>query len=192
MLKYGLNNAEVPNKIMKKEGKLNLFDIIVYAMMVVAVGYIIIQTILGNNSELSFKITLGIWVLAAVIVSDFVEPMATKVLDNISFKRGLYYVMYSIFDASSYISFYIFIINIGLTKEILHYVFLGLAIIFFIARILLHTMYENCESESDDEELENLDDIEVNTLDASDTAISHVVKNDDDDMKVLIYRSRNK
>ena len=80
-------------------------------MMVVAVIYIIIQTVLGNNNELSFKITLGLWILAAVVISDFVEPLVKKVFDNIPFQRGMYYIIYSVFDAASYMSFYIFIIT---------------------------------------------------------------------------------
>lgn len=185
---------------MKKEAKINLFDVIVYSMMVVAVIYIIIQTILGNNNELSFKITLGIWILAAVVVSDFVEPLVNKVFDNIPFQRGMYYVIYSVFDAASYMSFYIFIINIGLTKEILHYVFLGLAIIFFVGRFLFRNMYEGYRREESDMDS---DDFEVNTLDESEDEQPVAIKNEsqkdakkditeDDDLKVLIYRSRNK
>ena len=62
--------------------KTRLFDIIIYAMAVVAVVYVIVQTVLGNNQELSFKITLGIWILAAVIIIDFVEPFLNKNFDN--------------------------------------------------------------------------------------------------------------
>ena len=179
-----------------KEARLNLFDIIVYAMMIVAVVYIIIQTLLGNNNELSFKITLGIWILAAVVISDFVEPLVRKVLDNLSFKKGLFYVLYSVFDAAAYMSFYVFIINIGLTKEFLHYIFLGLAVIFFVARILFRNMYEEYEeSDTDDtNDIDDIDNIEVNTLDEPEVNLSSVTDNDteDDDLKVLIYRKRNK
>lgn len=186
---------------MKKEAKINLFDIVVYSMMVVAVIYIIIQTILGNNSELSFKITLGIWILAAVVVSDFVEPLVNRVFDNIPFQRGMYYVIYSVFDAAAYMSFYIFIINIGLTKEVLHYIFLGLAIIFFVGRFLFRNMYEGFRRENS---TSDIDDFEVNTLDESENNQPIAIKNepkevvdnndteDDDNLKVLIYRSRNK
>ena len=181
---------------MKKESKINLFDVVVYSMMFVAVIYIIIQTILGNNNELSFKITLGIWILAAVVVSDFVEPFVNKVFDNIPFQRGMYYVIYSVLDAASYMSFYIFIINIGLTKEVLHYVFLGLAILFLAGRFLFRNMYEGYRREETDMDSE---DFEINTLDESNDEQPVAIKkesqkdnNEEDDLKVLIYRSRNK
>ncbi len=182
MVKYKLKSYGGLLQNMEKEAKINLFDIIVYSMMVVAVIYIIIQTILGNNNELSFKITLGLWILAAVVISDFVEPLVKKVFDNIPFQRGMYYVIYSVFDAASYMSFYIFIINIGFTKEILHYVFLGLAVIFFVGRLLFRNMYEGYRRDETAVESDP-DDFEVNTLNETE---------EDDSLKVLIYRNRNK
>lgn len=196
MLEYSVECYGGHLRNMKKESKINLFDVVVYSMMFVAVIYIIIQTILGNNNELSFKITLGIWILAAVVVSDFVEPFVNKVFDNIPFQRGMYYVIYSVLDAASYMSFYIFIINIGLTKEVLHYVFLGLAILFLAGKFLFRNMYEGYRREETDMDSE---DFEINTLDESNDEQPVAIKkesqkdnNEEDDLKVLIYRSRNK
>lgn len=185
---------------MEKEKRLNYFDIIVYAMMIVAVGYIIVQTLLGNNNELSFKITLGIWIVAAVVVGDFIEPYVGKVFDDISFKKGLYYIIFAVTDAAAYMCFYVFIINIGFTKEILHYVFLGLALVFLMGKILFKRMYENVELTESATSVKtdslDSDDFEVNTLDnfRTDNSVESYINNkeDDEDVKVMIYRKRNK
>lgn len=171
---------------MKKENKSNFFDIIIYGMMIVAVIYIVIQTILENNGELSFKITLGIWILAAVIINDYVEPLVNKVFDDISAKKGGIYLLYAVCDAASYACFYIFIINIGLTKEVFHYVFLGIAILFFIGRLVFYNLFQGIEDEAGESEkgnnnaIDDMDDVMVNTLD------------ENDDIRVMIYRERNK
>lgn len=165
---------------MNKESKSNFFDIIIYGMMIVAVIYIVIQTILENNGEVGFKITLGIWILAAVIINDYVEPLVNKVFDNISAKKGGIYLLYAVCDAASYACFYIFIINIGLTKELFHYVFLGIAIILFIGRLIFYNKFQGMEDEDKGSAVKEPDDVMVNTLDES------------DDIKVMIYRERNK
>lgn len=147
--------------------------------MIVAVIYIVIQTILENNGEFSFKITLGIWILAAVIINDYVEPFVNKVFDNISAKKAGIYLMYAVCDAAAYACFYIFIINIGLTKELFHYVFLGIAIILFIGRLIFYNKFQGMEDTENT--VENPDDVMVNTLEEN-----------DEDIKVMIYRERNK
>ena len=55
----------------KKTGS-NPVDIIVYGMMIAAVVYVIVQCILGNNDALYFKIVLGIWIVVAVAVADYI------------------------------------------------------------------------------------------------------------------------
>lgn len=168
---------------MKKENRSNIFDIIIYGMMIVAVIYIVVQTILENNSELSFKITLGIWILAAVIINDYVEPLVNKVFDNISAKKGGTYLLYAICDAASYACFYIFIINIGLTKEVFHYVFLGIAVLLFAGRLVFYNIFQGMEDEVQEKDgvPHEPDDVMVNTLD-----------DDNDDIRIMIYRERNK
>ena len=99
----------------KKEKK--SFDIIVYAMMIVAVIYAIVQSLLGNNQALHFKITLGIWILAAVVLSDFVEPMVNKEFDNMGEAELKKFLPYAITDAGAYICIYMFVVNAGMYKE---------------------------------------------------------------------------
>ncbi|MGN0375095.1 MAG: hypothetical protein ACI4EN_06295 [Butyrivibrio sp.] len=160
---------------MNEKNKSNIFDIITYAMMIVAVIYIILQTFLGNNGELSFKLTLGIWILGAIMVNDFVEPMVSKVFDGITLKKGIFYVISAVCDGAVYVCLYIFIINIGFTKEIWHYLFLVPAPVFLAGKIFFGKMYRKAG-----ETVTDLDDVEVDTLD------------DDEDLKVMIYRNRNK
>ena len=72
------------------------FDIIVYAMMILAVIYAIVQSVLGNNQELHFKLTLGIWILAAVVISDFVEPMVNREFDAMNEQELKKFLPYAI------------------------------------------------------------------------------------------------
>lgn len=180
-------NACLEDVMENSDKKKHLIDIIIYAMMIVAVGYIIVQTILGNNTETSFKITLGLWMLGAVIVSDFIEPLICENFNNMTGKAAAMYGLYAVCDAVAYASLYIFIINIGFTKEPVHYIFLGIAVLFFIGRISFGTLYKNAESKEDDIKVVETepvldDNIEVNTLSVE----------DEDDIKVLVYRNRNK
>ena len=200
--------------------KISLCEMIVYAMMVVAVIYVIVQSILGNNSELHFKITLGIWILAAVVISDFIAPMLDKRFEKVGEKAAMLYLVYAIMDALAFTGVYIFIINVNMTKEPLHYAFLAFSVIMFLMKTFIYNKYqvesgrnmeaafaeeEDLESESADEvadetddsredngddesregeqeTLENLDDIEVNTLDLE----------EEEEIKEMIFRKREK
>ena len=171
-----------------KENKSNFIDIIVYAMMVVAVIYIVIQTLLNNNGETSFKITLGLWLLGAIVISDFVEPLICEDFDNMMKKEAMFFGLYAVADAVAYVSLYIFIINIGYTKEPIHIIFVGIAVLFFGLRILFSHFYKNAKmvvapaaTQPVKEALADEDDIEINTLS----------EEDDDNIKVMVYRSRN-
>ena len=200
--------------------KISLCEMIVYAMMVVAVIYVIVQSILGNNSELHFKITLGIWILVAVVISDFIAPMLDKRFEKVGEKAAMLYLGYAIMDALAFTGVYIFIINVNMTKEPLHYAFLAFSVIMFLMKTFIYNKYqvesgknmeaafaeeEDWESESadevadetdesredngDDESREgeqetsdNLDDIEVNTLDLE----------EEEEIKEMIFRKREK
>ena len=175
----------------QKENKRNFFDIIIYAMMVVAVIYIVVQTLLNNNGETSFKITLGLWILGSIIISDFVEPLVCAEFDNMTAKAAAFYGLYAVSDAVAYTSLYIFIINIGYTKEPIHIIFIGIAALFFGIRILFAYLYKKEKAtpifETKETALPGVseiiedDDIEINTLS----------EKDEDDIKVMVYRNRN-
>lgn len=180
--------SETEDAMNNSDNKKHLIDIIIYAMMVVAVVYIIIQTLLNNNGETAFKITLGLWMLGAVVVSDFIEPLICEDFNNMTGRAAAMYGLYAVFDAVAYVSLYIFIINIGYTKEPIHYVFLGIAGLFFAGRICFATLYKKSKEEKVIEEtavtmeqkvLE--DDIEINTF----------TEDDEDDIKVMVFRNRN-
>ena len=172
-----------------RENKSNFIDIIVYAMMFVAVIYIVIQTLLNNNGETSFKITLGLWLLGAIVISDFVEPLICEDFDNMMKKEAMFFGLYAVADAVAYVSLYIFIINIGYTKEPIHIVFLGIAGLFFGLRILFSYLYKKSKKDvlpADTQPVKEVlpddnDDVEINTL----------TEEDEDDIRVMVYRSRN-
>lgn len=172
------------------EHKRKLIDIIIYSMMIVAVGYIIVQTILGNNGETSFKITLGVWMLGAVIVLDFIEPLICKTFDKITGRAAAVYGLYAVFDAVAYVSLYIFIINIGYTKEPIHYIFLGVAIVFFIGRIFFGTVYKGIKDEAP-EIKEQEQEPEPEILEEDDVEVNTLSEEDEDDIKVMVFRKRN-
>ena len=92
------------------------------------------------------------------------------------------YLLYAVCDAASYACFYIFIINIGLTKEVLHYVFLGIAVLLFAGRLVFYNIFRGMEDEVQEKDgvPHEPDDVMVNTLD------------ENDDIRVMIYRERNK
>ena len=107
-------------------------------------------------------------------------------------KAAAVYGLYAVFDAVAFVSLYIFVINIGYTKEPIHYIFLGVSVVFFIGRIFFGTVYkgikdetaeiDETESESEPEpEIIEMDDIEVNTLS----------EEDEEDIKVMVFRNRN-
>ncbi len=138
---------------MKKKHSSDYFDIIIYAMMIVAVIYVIVQTLMGHNNDIAYKLTLGLWILGAVVINDYIEPMVHSEFNEMN-ERGIRsYVIYCIADAAAYASAYIFIINISLYTEVIHYIFLVLAVILFGVKIVLYRRYkssdnyEECEQE---------------------------------------------
>ena len=119
------------------------FDIIVYAMMIIAVIYAIVQSVLGNNQELYFKLILGIWILAAVVLSDFVEPAVNREFDMMGEAELKKYLPYAITDAGAYISMYLFVVNAGMYKEPVHYVFLVLGLVLFVVKSMLWNSFHD-------------------------------------------------
>ena len=103
----------------KKTGS-NPVDMIVYGMMIAAVVYVIVQCILGNNDALHFKIVLGIWIVAAVAVADYIGPVLSGRISEVSDKALRLYMISSILDAAAYMGFYVCIINISKTGEATH------------------------------------------------------------------------
>lgn len=135
------------------------FDVIVYSMMIVAVVYAIIQTMLGHNNEMMFKLILGVWILIAVTLTDFVEPMVNKSFDNMTSSKIRQYACYAITDACAYIFLYLFVINAGYFKEPVHYIFLGAGILFFIIKSLVYRKFRK-----KDERVESIDEIRMTEM----------------------------
>ncbi len=163
------------------------FDIIIYGMMIVAVVYVIIQCILGNNNAVHFKLTLGIWIILAVAVADFIGPVVTGRFGNIPSKGAQLYTVYALMDALMYTGLYMFVINISMTKEPLHYIFLGISAALFAAKTVVYNKFQTILKETavaemiDKEEAEDDEDnIEVDTLD----------EDDSDDLKIIVYRNK--
>ncbi len=174
----------------KNKPETAVFDIIIYAMMIAAVVYVIVQSVMGNNGRLHFKLTLGIWILAAVAVADYAAPMAQRKLDGLGPRVLCLYGLYAVADAAMFVCLYIFVINVGLAKEPLHYVFLGLGALLFAGKTVAYKAFERAkllqeleteEAKPDDWDLgrdEGLsDDILVDTM-------------NEDDIQVLIYRDK--
>lgn len=123
------------------------FNLIVYAMMVVAVIYSLVQGLLGNIGTLHFKITLGIWIVAAVAVIDFVAPLCKGELFKGSTKKNLAYILFAICDAGMYVCLYIFIINITMSREPLHYIYLAISAVMFLLRTFIYKLYSDIPGE---------------------------------------------
>lgn len=177
----------------KTRSETALFDIIIYAMMIVAVLYVIVQSVMGNNNRLHFKLTLGLWILAAVVVADFIAPLVQGKFDGLNRKASYMYGIYAAADAAMFTCLYVFVINVGLAKEPLHYVFLGVSAMLFVGKTIAYKAFEGAKLRQDIEQ-ENIapeawkfeqdensaDVIFVDTLE------------DDDDIQVLIYRDKKR
>lgn len=117
------------------------FDVIVYSMMIVAVVYAIVQTMLGHNNDISFKIVLGLWILIAVMLTDYVEPMVNKSFDGMTSQKIKQYAGCAITDSCAYICMYMFVINAGFFKEPVHYIFLLCGIILFVVKSMIYKQF---------------------------------------------------
>ena len=166
----------------KKTGS-NPVDIIVYGMMIAAVVYVIVQCILGNNDALHFKIVLGIWLVA---VADYIGPVLSGRISEVSDKALRLYMISSILDAAAYMGFYVCIINISKTGEVLHYLFCGFGVICYISHLILNSKFNKLTKQEAPETEENEtpeiteDDIEVDTLS----------EEDEEEIKEIVYRHK--
>ena len=122
----------------EENGKGSVYDIIVYAMMILAVIFIIVQTFTGHFTGLGFRVSLGAWILIAVGISDFIGPMQCGELDGYEQWQLYRYVFACILDALAYMCVYIFIIFIGEYKDWVHYLYLGGAVLLFAIRAVVN------------------------------------------------------
>lgn len=163
------------------------FDVIVYSMMIVAVVYAIVQTMLGRNNELTFKILLGLWILIAVTLTDFVEPMVNKSFDNLTSGKIKQYACYAITDACAYIFLYMFVINAGYYKEPVHYIFLGVGIILFIVKSLIYKEFRKKDSrQARFDEIRQTEMMEEEELRRE--RFEYMKSDDEEDVKVFMSR----
>lgn len=189
-----------------KEKNVNL---IVYAMVIVAVVYSLIQGLLGNAGTMHFKITLGIWIAAAVFVIDFVAPLVRGELFSGTYRKNLMYILYAVADAAMYVFLYIFVINITMSREPVHYVYLGVAAVMFPVRVILYRMYTGTSDEEseaaklpdEDDEAAKLPDEDDEAAKLPDEPVTEEISLEADDVSEgecaqeineMIYRERKK
>lgn len=189
-----------------KEKNVNL---IVYAMVLVAVVYSLIQGLLGNAGTMHFKITLGIWIAAAVFVIDFVAPLIRGELFSGTYRKNLMYILYAVADAAMYVFLYIFVINITMSREPVHYVYLGVAAVMFPVRVILYRMYTGTSDEEseaaklpdEDDEAAKLPDEDDEAAKLTDEPVTEDISLEADDVSEgecaqeineMIYRERKK
>ena len=173
---------------MEKSKRISL-DIIVYLMMIIAVIFATVQSLLGHNNDTAFKLILGIWILSAVIISDFVEPVINKsfhAMDSDMIKK---YAAYAVTDAAAYVFIYVFVINVGLYSEKIHYIFLGAGILFFIIKMLLFSAYKKDMVSSSS--IKNPDSEELRCLRFEKSRLEIQENEDDDGVKVFVINGKN-
>lgn len=178
-----------------KSSREKVFDGIIFFMMIIAAVFAIVQTALGNSQEMFFKLVLGLWILAAVVLSDFVEPYVNRKFDDMTEKSVKYYIMYAVTDGAMYAFAYVFIINITLLKEPVHYIFLALFVLMFVAKTIFSKAYK---SEGKDEtppdmpdKAEELPDSVKELLsDDSDDDYEEESLDEEDILKIIRYRER--
>ena len=167
----------------KKKTPAGVFDMTVYGMMAAAVVYVLIQTILGNNDTLFFKLTLGVWMMAAVAIMDYVEPMAEHRFDTLKPDALRWYTAYAVADSFMYMCLYVFIINVSMVKEPVHYAFLALMLAALALRVFFFRRYRLTAGKKKDENV--IHEIKDNQETQSDDSFK-------DDVREMIYRERDK
>ena len=142
----------------------------------------------GNNVSLAFtkvldRLTMGTEEEESYEITDrnyWENKTTVKMMKNVDSIFGDLQNLFTGYELK-YNKFYI-----GLTKEVLHYVFLGIAVVLFIGRLVFHNIFQGMEDETletekrIDDGINDTDDVMVNTLD------------ENDDIRVMIYRERNK
>ena len=161
----------------QKEG-MSLTDSIVYVLMILAVAFIVVVSIKGDNARLYFKLGLGILILVTVMIADFIGPVLGGRFDDINTAAFKNYLVYAIMDALTYVGLYVFIINVSYTKEPVHYVFLGLSVVLFLAKTWVYGRYRRLARVKPATE-EDEYDVEVDTME------------EEDEVKPYRYRSRD-
>lgn len=170
----------------KKKSSASVLDVIVYAMMIIAVIYVLVQAILGNSGTLAFKVTLGVWILMAIIIMDYIEPVAGHRFDSVTADSLGWYTAYAITDGAMYMCLYVFVINVSMVKEPVHYIFLAVSIALWFVRLIFFNRYRasvEAAARKDDSVITEIGDIDK--LPDDDNAGA-------DDLKEMIYRERNK
>ena len=170
----------------RKNTPLKMLDGVIYAMMIIAVLYVLIQAMLGNNGTLAFKLTLGIWIMAAIVIMDYVEPVASHRFDSVTAGSFGWYTAYSILDGAMYMCLYVFVINVSMVREPLHYVYFAAAVLLFLIRKIIFRRYRTTvkrASEEDKRVIKDMNAIDVLPGDEAD-------KPDEDELREMIYRER--
>ncbi len=161
------------------------FDIITYIMMILAVIYVVIQSVSGNNNRLYFKILLGIWILAAVVLNDYAEPALNGDFNRMGIGMLRLYLAYAVTDAAAYAFLYIFVINAGMFKEPVHYIFFAAGMTLMLAKSILRRYIRQPEPSAS-----RTDTVHPETVHGNGTAFEGMDTIEEGELQIFRYRER--
>lgn len=145
---------------MSGKNKVNVCALISLLMIIVGIVYVVVCTINGLLMNLPVRLIFAIWVAIYVVLTNFIEPVATSKFRKKKKKQVEYYYKYAFLDTFGVAGLLWFAIMAGIFDDYTHYAGIAVFAATFVPKRVFFKKYNMRSSyydryDEDDIELED-------------------------------------
>ncbi len=146
---------------MAKKNKVNICAVIGLLMILAGIVYVIVCTVLHLHKQWIFRLFFAAWVMAYMVLTDFIEPAVTDRFRRKKEKQIKAYYKYAVLDMVGMAGLLWFVIMAGIFDDYTHYAGIAIFIVCFVPKNIFYkkyntrlSYYERYQEEADEDEFE--------------------------------------
>lgn len=143
---------------MARKNKVNVCALMGLIMIIIGIIYVIICTVLGLHQQWLFRLVFAGWVILYMILTDFIEPVATDRFRKKKERQIKAYYKYAILDVIGMAGLLWFVVMAGMLEDYTHYAGIAIFIVCYVPKNIFYkkfntrlSYYERYQEEDEDE-----------------------------------------
>lgn len=146
---------------MARKNKVNVCAVIGLIMIIVGIIYVIVCTVLGLHQQWLFRLVFAGWVAIYMILTDFIEPVATDRFRRKKDRQIKAYYKYALLDIIGMAGLLWFVVMAGILEDYTHYAGIAIFVVCYVPKNIFYkkfntrlSYYERYQEEEDEDEFE--------------------------------------
>lgn len=143
---------------MARKNRINICAVISMLMIIVGIIYVIVCTVMGLHRQWIYRLIFVAWVAVYLILTDFVEPLATDRFRRKNERQIKAYYKYAVLDIVGMAGLLWFVSMAGMFEDYTHYAGIAIFIVCFVPRNVFYkkfntktSYYERSEEDEEEE-----------------------------------------